>query len=58
MMIEKLEQGEFRNQVFAEKINELIDKFNEFRSQLEPLQANVDSDGNVVWSVRQEPTDV
>lgn len=54
-MIEKLQKGEFREPVIAAKINEIIDKFNEFRSQLEPLQANVDSEGNVTWSVRPEP---
>jgi len=52
-MIEKIaEENKFMPIVAFDKINEIVDKFNELRAQLEPLEAVIKDDGTVVWRER------
>jgi hypothetical protein len=50
-MIEKLQEGEFRESVITAKLNELIDSHNEFRAQMYPLEATIEEDFSVTWKV-------
>lgn len=52
-MIDKLaDEDRYMASAVANKINEIVDKFNEFRSQMEPLEVVIEDDGTVVWQVR------
>lgn len=53
-MIEKLQDGEFRESIISAKLNELIDGYNEFRAQMHPLTATIEKDFSVTWGVTDE----
>lgn len=54
-MIEPLAETEMLHAiVVGKKLNELIEAFNEFRAQMYPLEATIETDRTVTWRVRTE----